>query len=124
MDQAQTLQGRRILVVEDDYMMALILAEILEAAGAVVLGPVGWLDEALEFIGRDGHAIDGAVLDVNLHGQPSYPVADALIAQGIRFVFSTGYGSNALDEAYRMYPRCEKPFRSQAILAALAPSSS
>jgi two-component SAPR family response regulator len=112
------LQGRRILVVEDEFLVAQSLMDILEAEEATVVGPLGWLDEALVFLGRDS-ALDGAVLDVNLHGQASYPIADALIERGIRFVFTTGYDVGALNESYRAYPRCEKPLHEQALIAAL-----
>jgi hypothetical protein len=59
------------------------------------------------------------VLDVNLRGEMSYPIADMLVAHGVRFVFSTGYSAEALDHAYRAYPRCEKPFNHQALVDAL-----
>ena len=58
--------------------------------------------------------------DVNLHKQRSYPVADALLRRGIPFVFATGYAADAMDEAYRRFPRFDKPLSSAAILAALA----
>ena len=93
---------------------------MLEDAGAIVLGPIGWLDEALSFISSNSAAFDAALLDVNLHGEASYPIADALIKRGIHFVFTTGYDSDALDEAYRSYLRCEKPFRAETLIAALS----
>jgi CheY-like chemotaxis protein len=114
------LTGRRILVVEDDYLVALVLVEMLEEAGAQVVGPVGWLEEAIALIQDGGEVFDAAILDVNLHGRKSYPIADALIARSVGFVFATGYGSGALDGKYQSYPRCEKPFHSDALLAALA----
>jgi DNA-binding NtrC family response regulator len=117
---ADVIQGRSILVIEDDYLVAEILVQMLEEAGSTVLGPIGWRDEALAFIRRNSPAFDTAVLDVNLHGQSSYPIADALIDRGIKFIFTTGYGADALDTAYRGYPRCEKPFQQQTLLAVLA----
>jgi CheY-like chemotaxis protein len=113
------LQGRRILVIEDDYLVAEIVTQMLEDAGAIVLGPYGWRDEALDFISRDGADFDAALLDVNLHGQASYPIADALIERHIHFAFATGYAAGVLEKAYRSYPRCEKPFRQQTLFAAL-----
>jgi CheY-like chemotaxis protein len=120
MEQVGALVGRRILVIEDDYLVAQILTALLEDAGAVVLGPIGWRDEALSFIERDSSTFDSALLDINLHGQTSYPIADALTALGIRFAFTTGYDMSAIDEAYRDYPRCAKPFQEDKLLAALA----
>jgi CheY-like chemotaxis protein len=119
------LQGRRILVVEDDYLVAEIVTQMLEDAGATVLGPYGWRDEALDFINSGCAYFDAALLDVNLHGHASYPIADALIERQIHFAFATGYGAGVLEEAYRDYPRCEKPFRQQTLFDALSnPSTS
>jgi DNA-binding NtrC family response regulator len=117
------LMGRRILVIEDDYLVAEILSQMLQDAGAIVLGPIGWRDEALTFISRNSVDFDTVVLDVNLHGQRSYPIADALIERTIAFVFTTGYGADALDAAYQGYPRCEKPFQQQTLFAALMSAS-
>ena len=114
------LKDRRILVVEDDYLVAQILIDLLEDAGAQVIGPVGWIEEALALIEGDHQQFDGAVLDVNLHGKKSYPVADALAARSVGFVFTTGYDSGVIEDKYRRYPRCEKPFSQPALLAALA----
>jgi CheY-like chemotaxis protein len=114
------LQGRRVLVIEDDFLVAQVLVDLLEDAGAEVVGPIGWLGEAVTFIQDDSHAFDCAVLDVNLHGEESYPVADALAARCVGFVFATGYDNGAIDHAYRRYPRCEKPFNQIKLIAALA----
>ena len=114
------LQGRRILVVDDDYLVALVVVDFLEAAGAEILGPVGHADEAIALIEANGTAIDGAVLDVNLHGAKSYPVADALAAHQIGFIFATGYAADAVDGGYLKYPRCEKPFNERTLVATLA----
>jgi CheY-like chemotaxis protein len=111
------LDGRHILVVEDDFMVASVLSDMLEDAGAVVLGPFSHVRDAIDFIERNETPLDGAVLDVNLHGESSYPIADLLIARGIRFVFATGY--DAIAAAYHAYPRCQKPFQEAALLAAL-----
>ncbi len=116
----QLLAGRRILVVEDDFLIAETLAEVLAAAGALVAGPVGTAGEAHAALAEPGSALDAAVLDIDLHGQKSYAVADAMIRRGIPFVLTTGYDANAVDAAYRHHPRCEKPVTSRAILAALA----
>jgi CheY-like chemotaxis protein len=110
MEATAKLHGRRILVIDDDYLVALVVVGLLEEAGAEILGPIGRADEALTFIKENGTAIDGAVLDVNLNGAKSYPVADALAEREIGFIFATGYGADAVDGDYRKYPRCEKPF--------------
>jgi len=115
---AAALGGLRVLVVEDDYFVAQVLVDLLEDVGAVVIGPIGWVDEALALIADGTDRFDGAVLDVNLHGSKSYPIADALTARSIKFIFATGYGADALDEPYRHCPRCEKPFDQTALVAA------
>ena len=114
------LAGRRILVIEDDFLIAETLAEVLVAAGAQVAGPVGTASEAHAALAELDATVDAAVLDIDLHGQKSYAVADAMIRRGIPFVLTTGYDVNAVDAAYRHHPRCEKPVPSRAILAALA----
>ena len=116
----QALKGRQILVVEDDYLIGITLIEMLEGAGAVGLGPVGWVDEALAYVEHNVAAIDGVVLDINLHGCHSYPIADLLSARGIRFVFATGYDTGAVEADYRAYPRCQKPCQIEALIAALS----
>ena len=115
------LEGCRILVIEDDFFVAEIVTEMLEDAGATVLGPLGWRDEALNFINSNSADFDAALLDINLHGQTSYPVADALIERNIHFAFATGYGAGVLEEAYRSRHRCQKPFQQQTLVAALSP---
>lgn len=123
MQQDIALAGRRILVVEDEFLVAEYLGEILRSAGAEVLGPLGRVSETLEFLRAEPGRLDAVVLDVNLHGQSSFPIADELVRRGIRFVFTTGYDSGAIEAAYRAYPRCEKPFREEALLAALSPAT-
>ncbi len=113
------LRGRRVLVVEDNFLIAGAVCDALEAIGAVSLGPIGQVDEALRFLAASRGGIDFAVLDVDLHGEKSYPIADALVARGLPFVFTTGYSADAVDAAYRDYPRCNKPFNERDLFAAL-----
>jgi CheY-like chemotaxis protein len=112
----------RILVVEDEYLLAEDLAETLAGLGVHVLGPVGALDEALELLEAllttDG-GIDGAVLDVNLRGQLVFPLADALIARQVPYVFATGYGPEVLPERYRAAPLLQKPIQPRLLLSLL-----
>ncbi|PRX32182.1 CheY-like chemotaxis protein [Paraburkholderia sp. BL18I3N2] len=114
------IRGRRILVIEDDFLVAQALCSLIEEAGATVVGPLGWLGEALAYVESNKDQFDSAVLDVDLHGEKSYALADWLAERNVRFVFTTGYGADALDPAYSGYPRCEKPFDPRALFRALA----
>jgi CheY-like chemotaxis protein len=122
-EDSKPLRGCKILVVEDDYLVALAVASLLEQAGASVIGPVGSADEALSLVVDDSETIDAAILDVELGGQKSYAVADALARRNIRFVFATGYGEESIDQRYRRYPRCQKPFDASALLRVLRPAA-
>jgi hypothetical protein len=84
------------------------LAEALQDAGSIVLGPVRTVDKAIKKIESEPH-IDGAVVDVNLGGMPAYPVADLLIARKIPFVFTSGYEDNLLRDRYSQVKNCAKP---------------
>lgn len=103
-----TLRGYRILVVEDDYLLADELQSELEDAAAVVLGPIGRLEDALDLIGSAQH-IDAAILDLNLGGETTYSAADRLIERGVPFVFTTGYDGSAIPSRFVGVARCLKP---------------
>ncbi|WP_053572826.1 response regulator [Caballeronia cordobensis] len=118
-EQKKILEGRRIMVVEDDYLVALGLSTVLEEAGAHVVGPLASAQEAVALLEEGREMVDAAVLDVDLNGEKSYPVADALESRNIRFIFATGYGIDAVAEGYRHHPRCQKPFDHQVILKVL-----
>jgi CheY-like chemotaxis protein len=115
----RVLHDKTILVVEDDYLIAEVLVELLESAGATVIGPHGLAQEALWVAMDTSQRIDAAVLDINLHGIVSYPIADVLIDRQIGIVFATGYDAGGVDEAYRHHAICTKPFNKNALLAAL-----
>lgn len=83
------LEGKRILIVEDEFLIAMTARDMLEEYGALVIGPANTVTEALELANRE--QIDIALLDVNLHGHSSAPVADALEARQVPVVFATGY---------------------------------
>jgi CheY-like chemotaxis protein len=102
------LAGRRVLVVEDEYVMARELAHALRKAGAIVVGPVPTVGAALAAINAEA-ALDVAVLDLNLRGEASYEVADALDRMGVPYVFTTGYSRSSLPLRYRDRMMCEKP---------------
>src|SRR5262249_477527 len=78
-----------VLVVEDDYLVAMDIVRALERAGAEVIGPAPAVEAALDALEQT--APDGAILDINLGGEMAFPVADALLARGVPFVFATGY---------------------------------
>jgi CheY-like chemotaxis protein len=104
----QRLKGRRLLVVEDEYLVAADLTSSLEAHGAEVVGPAASVQDALSLVNNGGR-LDGAVLDINLRSERVYPVADLLTARGVPFIFTTGYDAVAVPIAYAGAPRCEKP---------------
>jgi len=114
------LKGRRILVVEDEYLLADDLSRMLADAGAEVLGPVPSVREALVLIDA-APPIDGAVLDVNLRGEMVFPVAHSLQDRGIPFAFATGYDAWALPEQFSTSPRMDKPLKMDALIALLEP---
>jgi CheY-like chemotaxis protein len=100
--------GRRVLLVEDEPIVAWLLKDMLVDFGCSVVGPAADVNQALAMI--DAESIDVAVLDVNLRGQMSYPIADVLVARGVPFVFSTGYDQDRLLDGYRTFPALQKPF--------------
>jgi PAS domain S-box-containing protein len=112
------LAGRRLLLVEDEWLIAGDLARASGAAGAEVLGPVPSVGDALVLVGTAGR-IDAAVLDVNLRGEMIFPVADALADRGVPFVFSTGYDASFIPARYAGVIRCEKPSDPARIARAL-----
>jgi CheY-like chemotaxis protein len=115
--QAMALSGRRILVVEDEPVVALMIEDMLTSMGATVIGPASNLPEALAL--AHGEAIDAALLDVNLNGEDGRQVAVVLKARGVPFVFATGYGAwGRQAEAEILVVR--KPFSSGQVAAALA----
>ena len=103
------LKGLRVLVVEDEMMVSMLIEDMLSDMGCAVVGPASRLDEAIEL--AKASEIDCAVLDVNLGGQPIFPLADLLRERGCPFAFATGYGDAGLREVDRGAPVLQKPFR-------------
>lgn len=112
------LGGRRLLVVEDEFMVAEHIAMLLEEIGCDVVGPVSTIDEALQAIADGG--LDGTLLDANLEGISSAPIAVALQSASIPFVVVTGYGTRKLEEqVLDSAPRLVKPFSTDNFSATL-----
>lgn len=113
-----TNSGPRVLLVEDEIIVCWLLEEMIGELGYTVVGPAARVSQALSII--ESVAIDAAVLDLNLDGEPSYAIADALLARGIPFVFSTGYNKNTVREGYRSVPLLQKPYHIAELTDALA----
>lgn len=103
------LAGLRVLVVEDEMMVSMLIEDMLTDLGCSVIGPASRLDEAIEL--ATTAELDCAVLDVNLGGQPIFPLADLLRERGRPFAFATGYGDAGLRDVDRGTPVLQKPFR-------------
>ena len=114
---AAGLAGRRVLVVEDESMVTMLLQDFLEDMGCEVAGIASRLAEALEKI--DTVTFDVAILDVNLNGQQTLPVAQALLARGSPVVFATGYAATTVPPELRTVPILQKPFQQQDLERAL-----
>jgi CheY-like chemotaxis protein len=113
------LDGRRILVVEDELMIADMWGMALVEAGCKIVGPFPRVGLALGAIARET-VIDAAVLDVQVRGENVLPVADALAEQGIPFLFTTGYGPSGVPAPHRGRPILTKPCSLMTFLSALA----
>jgi CheY-like chemotaxis protein len=111
------LEGKRILIVEDEFLLAMMLEEMLGELGCVVAGVAARPADALELLGSQ--KLDAAVLDVNLNGADSLPVAIALRKLGVPFIFATGYGGSRLTAEFADCPVVEKPYRLQDLSDAL-----
>jgi DNA-binding response OmpR family regulator len=107
--------GLRVLLVEDEFMVALLLETDLTEIGCEIIGPIGRVDRALEIARRE--AVDVAILDININGNEVYPVAEALAARGIPFVFVSGYGRRGLRAPWGDRPTLQKPFRIGDLVA-------
>lgn len=113
---AGRLSGKRVLVIEDEYYIAADLQRVLDNEGAIVIGPSGHLDDGLALAAE---VLDAALLDVNLHGQPSFAIADRLLVARVPYTFITGYDSWAIPEDYQAVPRLTKPFVMTKVVEAV-----
>lgn len=104
-----TLSSLKVLVVEDEALVSMLVEDMLTDLGCTIIGPAAEIEEALRLAGSAD--IDAALLDVNLGGRPIFPVADALKARGVPFAFASGYGEAGLTDDHRGATVLQKPFR-------------
>jgi CheY-like chemotaxis protein len=109
--------GLRVLLVEDEMMVGLLVESMLVELGHEVTGPIGRLHRAVAMAEREN--LDFAVIDVNINGGKAYPVAAALVARGIPFIFSTGYGRAGLAAPFEDHPMLQKPYHFEDLRAAI-----
>jgi len=117
-DPASPKTGRRIFVVEDEFLIRMLLEDMLTDLGYDLVGMAGRVDEAAEM--AQTKDFDLAILDVNLDGQDVYPVADLIGKRGLPFMFVTGYGGRGLPDNYRNRPTLQKPFQLDELKRMLA----
>jgi DNA-binding response OmpR family regulator len=110
---ATGLSGRSVFLVEDEVMIRMMVADMLEELGYKVAAEAGDITEALRL--AQATEFDIAILDVNVNGKVISPVADVIKAKGCPFIFATGYGSSGLPEQYRDRPALQKPFQLDAL---------
>jgi two-component SAPR family response regulator len=111
MDQPKDLTGLRVLVLEDEALLSMLLEDVLGELGCTLVGPYGHNEEALAFLAANPAGVDFGILDVNVSGHRSDAVALEFDRLGVPFVFSTGYDESALDQRWRNKPCLRKPFR-------------
>jgi CheY-like chemotaxis protein len=111
------LADLRVFVVEDELLVSMLVEDMLADFGCKIVGPASDIEEAI-LLARDGE-IDVAILDVNVGGRRSFPVADILKSRGLPFAFASGYGEAGIIEAYRGAPVLQKPFLQSDLEKAL-----
>jgi CheY-like chemotaxis protein len=116
--EGKSATGMRVLVVEDELMIRMLLQGMLTDLGHTVAAETGAINEAMTLAKQA--EFDLALLDVNLNGEPITPVVEILIERGVPFVFASGYGKSGVPEPYRAAPALQKPFQIEALAAAIA----
>lgn len=114
---SKLLSGRRILVVEDEMLVLMNIEYLLADLGCESVTAAATVNQALVLL--EAQVFDAAVLDVNLNGRESYPVAEALEARGVPFAFSTGYSDEGMRDAYRDRPVLRKPYQQEGLVQIL-----
>lgn len=114
----EILQQMKVLLVEDNFFVALDMQRMLESIGCSVVGPVASLEEGLAMIDSEG--LSGAILDINIIGGTSAPIAEELMRRNTPFFFVTGYASpSSLPDRLRLQPRLNKPVDNRALRTAV-----
>lgn len=108
------LAGRRVLVVEDEMLVSLLIEDMLAEEQCTIVGPYSQIADALEAARTE--ALDLAILDVNIAGTEVYPVAEILAARHVPFLFLSGYGRDAIPDDHPEWRVCSKPFRLQELV--------
>jgi CheY-like chemotaxis protein len=111
------LSSRRVLVVEDEMLVLMMIEDMLGDLGCGSVAVAATVDQALALIAAQ--VFDAAILDMNLNGHKSHSVADALAAGNVPFIFSTGYSGDDMREGYRGRPILKKPFRYEELVGIL-----
>ena len=102
-------RGRRVLIAEDEYLLASKMVEEFAKLGVETIGPASTVKRALDLVEHCG-PLDAAMLDIKLRNEMIFPVADALRTRGVPFVFTTGYNQKIIPDGYKDVVRYEKPF--------------
>jgi CheY-like chemotaxis protein len=113
----KTPPRRRVLIVEDELMIRMLLEDMLDDLGFEVAATAGRVDEAVRLV--NDTEFDVAILDMNLNGQAVAPVVEVLEKRGLPYVFATGYDERGLPEAHRGRPTLQKPFQQENLERAL-----
>jgi CheY-like chemotaxis protein len=108
---------RRVLIVEDEGMVAMLLEDMLAELGHEVVAIAGRMERAAELVSEA--EIDLAILDVNLNGQETFSLASTLKSRGVPFIFATGYGSASLPETFQTIPVLQKPYQRRTLARVL-----
>jgi len=106
-----------VLLVEDEVMIRMMVADMLDELGYRIAGEAGDVDEAVRLV--QATDFDIAILDVNVNGKVISPVAEALQLRGLPFIFATGYGVQGLPEKFRDCPALQKPFQVETLARAI-----
>ena len=120
MGSGSPLAGVRVLLVEDETLVAMLLEDMIGDLGGTVVGAASRVGRALEIVNDPATAIVVGLLDVNLGGEDAFPIALALAERGVPFAFSTGYGNAGLPELWRSRPTLQKPFTQEQVQSVLS----